>query len=450
MYRTAIVNPDDLVYLRPLKTLLDGSLCMLVDEHGKTDRLSQDGVMTGTARIQSIDIGIIYQDFRVNGASVGKDTARRMMALMEQVQAEGMPLVFLMHSLGVRITQGRTIFDDAFSVIPSLFALKRRSPLITVAMGNSIGINAIYFAQGHIRLAQEAACLNLAGPEVHRRFFGDRNQTYQQFTSAAHQQRVNTLVHETAPDHAGLFARIRELVPGLTLGATGKATPANVDQELAELLQQLGEVTELFPAKGPDVRVFLGEKDGRHVGYFINPPRRPNNLLSVAAIDKCLAALELFNTLGASMVSFADCPGGDPRQGESDADGLGKLTLLVQRIIEYPHAKMGFVYGRCFGGTGMLLFPKIFGGDRIVAVEGAQIGIMNDNIIKELLSGTPRLLAEWQTANAEETPDLADLIAAGTVSKVIKKELISWEISAFLSRHPAKQASDDASYVVLG
>ncbi len=438
------VTPESIIYLKPLAPLVEGPLKLYVEDSAKIDRLSQDGIITALGDISGLNVGIIYQDFRVNGASVSKENAQRMMAFMGILEEMKLPLIFIMNSLGVRITQGRTIFNDAFSVIPTLFKLKTKVPVITAALGNTIGINAIYFAQGHYRLAVNTSALNLAGPEVHRRFFGDKNLSFNRFAPASHQMMTNTLVHETTDNVSGLMNRIKEIASLLSNSFEKRSIyPESYNQQLKNILDHISdEVIELFPRKGQDVKVFIGKIGLQKFGIFLNPPQRPNNLLTVSSIDKMTSAIELFETMKLPIISVLDCPGGDPRQGESDADAMIKMTNLVHLMIKYPFPKMGIISGRCFGGSGMFGFPKIFGGSAVLVVKGSQIGIMNESIIKEILANSPRLFKEWQLAHETEREDLQDMIDAGIVTRTIEQEEIRDEIKKFLLQYQLERIQD--------
>lgn len=431
------VNPSFLIFLKPLAGLVEGELKLYVDDAQKIDRLGQDGAVTALGTISGQDVGIIYQDFRVNGGSISKQMAQRMIAFINLLCEMKRPVLLLTNSLGVRITQGRTIFDDAFSVIPALFRLKQQAPVITAAIGNTIGISAIYYAQAHYRLSLVNSPLNLAGPEVHRRFFGDKNLTFNKFAQASHQARVNNLIHELAKTQDELFEKIKGLMSILSSTLPNVAPKENsYSLPLKKLLARVGEeVLELFPLRGKDVKVFIAKFGTEKVGLLINPPEQPNNLLTVQSINKTIEALELFKVMALPVVTIIDCPGGDPRQGESDADGLVRMTELVRVMIEYPYKKMGIVHGRCFGGSGMFLFPKIFGGERVLAVNGSQLGIMNETIIKELLVNSPRLLGEWTEIHQTETADLSDMINSGTIDQVIELDDIAPSIQRLIVEH---------------
>ena len=89
--------------------------------------------------------------------------------------------------------------------------------------------------------------------------------------------------------------------------------------------------------------------------------------------------------------------------------------------------------GRCFGGATTLLFPKVFGGWRAVALRGAQLGVMHERIVSQVLAGSPRLLAQWRDVAATQRSDCADLLAEGSLDALIDAAGLPDEIDRFLA-----------------
>ena len=205
---------------------------------------------------------------------------------------------------------------------------------------------------------------------------------------------------------------------------TGGLVLRSREQELLlQLEKQLGdEVLELFTQKGSIVRIYIGKVDDKIIGFITNPPGHPNNMLNVNAVDKSIAAIELFKALKIPIVSILDTPGGDPRKSESDQDAIMKMITLTHLMIDYPYRKMGIVNGRCYGGAAMFNFPKIFGGHKLYAIQGAKIGVMAKSIIDEILNKAARLKEMWNLVAPTETSDLMDLIECGTIDGVIKSD----------------------------
>jgi acetyl-CoA carboxylase carboxyltransferase component len=182
------------------------------------------------------------------------------------------------------------------------------------------------------------------------------------------------------------------------------------------------------------VRLFLGTRNGKPLGLFLNPLEQSNNLISVRTLEKYAAGLDLFRALGAPIVSFLDSPGIDPRVDQSDANNLRKMLWVGEKIIRYPHGAMAVVTARCFGGATTLAFPKVFGGLSAVALRGSRIGTMDERIIDRLLNGSPRLLAEWRHVAAQQGPECEDLLQEGIMDALVDPAELPHEIDRFLAR----------------
>ncbi len=454
-------NLDSNKCLNSLSSLLSSDdVVLYLSDKTHTDRMSMDGLYTFTGKVNDSAVGIIYTDFRVNGGSFGSENSQRAIHFIREMQQRNIPLVFLMNSLGARFIDGRTVFDGAFGIIPELLAFKKQNLLITASIGKTLGVSALYFSQGHYRIAlREDSLLNLTGPEVHKKFFGNTNEIFEQFSSANHLQQKTTLIHELCDSTTEILIACKNILSlqqntqtssmnstadmSFELEQGGLALCNRYDEKLTDLLTRLADSTyEIFTQGSRVVRTFVGTlNNGQKVGILLNNPGHPNNMLTVTSIDRCLAAMDLFKALKLPVISVLDCPGGDPRKKESDADAIMKMIQLAHVMIEYPFKKMGIIYGRCYGGSSMFAFPKIFGGEKNIAIKGSDLGVMHRSIILELLADSKRLLQNFLKRAEQETADLADLIACGTIDQVVDKEDVREEVLKFLELSPAMESS---------
>lgn len=454
-------NLDSNKCLNSLSSLLSSDdVVLYLSDKTHTDRMSMDGLYTFTGKVNDSTVGIIYTDFRVNGGSFGSENSQRAIHFIREMQQRNIPLVFLMNSLGARFIDGRTVFDGAFGIIPELLAFKKQNLLITASIGKTLGVSALYFSQGHYRIAlREDSLLNLTGPEVHKKFFGNTNEIFEQFSSANHLQQKTTLIHELCDSTTEILIACKNILSlqqntqtssmnstadmSFELEQGGLALCNRYDEKLTDLLTKLADSTyEIFTQGSRVVRTFVGTlNNGQKVGILLNNPGHPNNMLTVTSIDRCLAAMDLFKALKLPVISVLDCPGGDPRKKESDADAIMKMIQLAHVMIEYPFKKMGIIYGRCYGGSSMFAFPKIFGGEKNIAIKGSDLGVMHRSIILELLADSKRLLQNFLKRAEQETADLADLIACGTIDQVVDKEDVREEVLKFLELSPAMESS---------
>lgn len=444
---------SEVKYVTGLSDLLTSSEIQIYHQLGeKFDRISSDGVTTFIGLIGDQEVGVIATDFRINGGSFAKENSARASSFIKYLNQTSRPLVFIINSLGVRFMEGRTVFDNAFSMIADLYEFRKNNLLITIGLHKALGISALFFAQGHYRLALEnETLLNLTGPEVHKKFFGNVDADFNEYNLADHQFDMNSLIHGLQPTVQGLFRSAQNLISFVFSAHNSVASlddakgsseteqgglliRSQEHEKLKELEEQLGEARlEIFTQRSPIARVYLTKIHGRILGVMLNPPGHPNNMLTVKTVDKCLSAMELFRVLKIPIVTLLDCPGGDPRKAESDRDSLMKMIQLTHEMISYPYSKMGIIVGRCFGGSGMFAFPKIYGGLQTVAVEGSQFGVMHKSIIEDLLSGSNRLKETWKQVSESEVSDLSDLKKSGTVDRVIARDQIKAELMKFVS-----------------
>ena len=403
-------------------------------------RVESDGVTCLIGSCGGRSIAVTQFDFRISGGSFSKLNSRRLVAFIEMARHQKMPLAMQINSLGVRIMEGRTVFSDAFNLIPALLRFRESAPLLTCASGRCLGLAAILFGMGQHRSAiQEDTTLNLTGPEVLKLFFGESFDFDSMFS--AHRQFDRTsLIQELLPSRESWAARVRQVV-GMPRGFQARPLPAPGEEtRLQAFLKRIGDgYEEIFPGSSPVIRTFILGRGSDRVGVLMNPPGRPNNLITVDALTRYCAALDLFRAMALPVISILDTPGMDPRVGEAERDLIGWITQTAGRAVAYPHPKMGVLWGRAFGGATSLGFPKIFGGTKVLAVRGCTLGIMHESIIEKLLSGSPRLLEQWKGSVQAEDPELRDLIDSGTIDFLIEPDQLAEHIDDFLAIRRRRQ-----------
>lgn len=431
------------------------TLRLWIDSRVSGEALSRTdcgGLVTATGEVDGRPVAIAWSDFRVNAASFGGVNSRRFAAFLQELDRPGggdVPLVYVVNSAGISLMEGRTVFSDAFALWPALLRYAERHPLLTCADGKCLGLAPILFGLGHYRVAIAGrTCVNLAGPEVIRMFFG----TSVDFERSATAERLHDgtdLVHELVPSIEAACARFREiLAPASATGRTRlEPLGTRTDAVLASFLDARPQ--ELVPGWCDRVRLFLGTRHGEVIGVFLNPPERSNNMLTVRSLEKYAAGLDLFRSLGVPIVSLLDSPGFDPRFDQSAANNFRRMLWVGEKIIHYPHGCMGVVIGRCFGGAASLMFPKVFGGSRTLAIRGSRVGIMDERIVDHLLGGSPRLQQQWNAVAARQTAGLEDLLEEGTVDAVIDLAELGPEMDRFLAGRAAESRRRVSAFPAL-
>ncbi|MFN8369398.1 MAG: hypothetical protein U0T83_02100 [Bacteriovoracaceae bacterium] len=187
---------------------------------------------------------------------------------------------------------------------------------------------------------------------------------------------------------------------------------------------------ELFPQMHESIKTILAIKDNKLFGLFLNPPNRPN-MLTVNSIKRFNKAIKIFKKPNYHYF-LVDTPGADPRIEENDKNIIGELLNMSMEIIDYPYPKKGLIVGRCFGGASIFSFPCAFGGEKTWLLPNANIGIMSNNIISQLLSKSPRLFDEWKTNIKNENSTFDDLQELSMVDSLVNIAQIPGLIKKYL------------------
>lgn len=428
---------DALRPLRPVHALCDAPGLQLWVEREVSPasfrRTDCGGLITAMAHLRGQPVAVAWHDFRVEAGSFGRANSRRFAAFLHHLGGlpHRVPLFYLVNSAGVSLMEGRAAFADAFALWPALRAYAADHLVMTCAAGRCLGLAPLLFGLGHYRVAVAGATqLNLTGPEVIRAFFG-ANVDFDRCASAERGLGRNDLVHELVPSVDAAMARFAELLSP----DAAQAWPADLGPATTALLSAFLDqpAQEVLTGGCARVRLFLGTHRGTRLGVFANPLERSDNLVTVRTLAKYSAGLELLRALRLPVVSCLDSPGVDPRFEQSDANNIRVMLRVGEQVIAYPYGMMGIVARRCFGGASTLSFPKVFGGSRTVAVDGAAIGTMHERIVGQLLAGSPRLLARWRATAALQGQGLEDLLADGTLDAIVTTEQLSGEVSRFLA-----------------
>lgn len=403
-------------FLGTIRELVDDSqISFYVPENtSKISRKIFDGFITLIGTIEGIEVGLVYNDFRSFGSSAGESNSHRVCSFIEHVETLNIPLIYLSNSMGVRVQDGRNVFKNSFSIIPKIKKFTQKNLYITASLGHTLGLSAVLYSLGHYRYALEGKCkFNLTGPEVFKLFFGN-NLSFEEACNEKVLQEESLLVQEIVQDQKHLFLSIKNLI-----STKQKIIPISEEDNLAKQMDFIDENSlEVFSQFGKSIKTkIINTKTGRK-GLIINPYNKPN-MITVRDIDKYMMALDLFEKLKLPIFSLVDTAGGDPRVEENNQNIARKLYDLSCKIIDYPYRKQGIITGRCYGGSSILSMPVFFGGEKSLLVKGAQIGIMSDKIIKQLLGATPLMLKTWEQNKERETEDYKDLIEDGVLEKVI-------------------------------
>ena len=157
-YRFVEIGPRN-TYLRPLFQAFEVDRlrvwtdALLTDD--RLERSANEGLVTALLTCDGRELAVVWSDFRVNGASYGRENSRRFTAFLRFLRDrdERTPLVYVVNSAGLSLMEGRTAFASAFGIWPELLRYAEDHVVLTCAVGKCLGLAPLLFGLGHYGLS---------------------------------------------------------------------------------------------------------------------------------------------------------------------------------------------------------------------------------------------------------------------------------------------------------
>lgn len=417
---------EDSFFLGSVRELLDINEEIVFYANKNTAKINRkcfDGFTTFIGKIHGTKVGVVYNDFRTFGSSVGVNNSHRVGAFIDEMDKCKYPIIYLCNSIGVRVQDGRRVFKNSFTLVPKIKKFVESNLYITATLGYSLGLSAILYSLGDYRFAlKKKSSFNLTGPDVFKKFFG-QNVSFEDVCSGEVMVKNNFLVQELVTNQDSLFTKIRSIIEI----PPNQLTSSTVN-ELSEQIEQIqSNAVEVYNNIGKSLKTYILHTEKGPIGIFLNPYKK-SNMMTVKDLSKFRFALQLFRKLKLPICSLINTAGGDPRIEENNKNIARTLYDLSSDIIDYPYKKQGIVFGNCYGGSSLLTMPPFYGGEKIIVVNSAKIGIMDSMLIRTLLKSAPPLLDIWEKNQELETDEYLDFIEDELLSKIIPPSELIHEI----------------------
>jgi len=365
-----------------------------------SEQAPADAFPAGFGRIDGRPVLVGAEDFTVRGGSIGLGAADKRYRLTQLARDEGVPLVFMLHGAGHRVTNalrghGRTPND-----LQGLVDLSGHVPTVCLVLGPSAGHSALAAPLMDFAVMTRGAALFSAGPPLVEAAIGEKVGKQELGGPDVHAVQSG-VVHNVAEDDRAAIALARRYLgyfPGNAYGTapteigpqSGRRpldgildiVPADdrrpyAMRKVLELLVDEGSLLEIQPAFGDSLRTALARLGGRAVAIVANDPSRRAGTLDRNAADKGARFLEIVGAFGLPVVFLADNPGVMAGTAAERAGALRAAARMfaAQRRLRVPklHVTLRKAFG--FGSSAMAMNPF----DRqtlTLAFPGATLGAM--------------------------------------------------------------------------
>ncbi len=360
-----------------------------------------DAVVTGFARLDGRNVGVIGIDSSVLAGTTAPVSMRKQGRLIEVAQKNGFPIVLLCDADGGRIPD---VMGWRFSHLPLDFKtfLKRTDggpivPRAAAVLGPSYGDSALHASTAHFVVMTATSSIALVGPSIVEQATGevltDRELGGPEKALAngnAH------MVVETEADAMNAIAAFLSFLPSnsslpapLAPSRPPRVAPEKLDQivplgqksgyDMRRVIEAIADEASILPWAddwGGSLLTCLARLDGQPIGIVANQPIVRAGALDAAALTKEHDFVDLCDTFNIPLLFLHDVPG---LMVGSEAERTGILKAyekLALRISTAEVPKLGVVIRKAYGGGHFAMGGRPLHPDFLFAWPSAELGFM--------------------------------------------------------------------------
>ncbi|MYZ50155.1 acyl-CoA carboxylase subunit beta [Propylenella binzhouense] len=294
----------------------------------------RDGKITGFARIDGRDVGVVVNDFTTKGASTSATNSKKMGYVRRTCTEKGMPFVHVGESTGARLPDamgskgmGLLLGNDI-----TQFRRMRDTPWAAAALDTSFGSSAWMCCCSDFAVMKKGSIMSVSSPRLVSMAIGEKVDLEELGGWRLHAEQTGLIDQFVDTDEEAMAAlraflsympshngepppraptsegsgedqeRVLEIVPE-------KRTQVYNMKKVLEVIFDKGSLFELKPRFGKSAVVALARLDGASVGIIANNPQVGGGALSAEACRKIIDFTVLCDSFNVPIVRFMDTPG---------------------------------------------------------------------------------------------------------------------------------------------
>ncbi len=359
-----------------------------------------DAFPAGFGRLEGRPVIVGAEDFSVMGGSIGLGAADKRYRLTQLALQERVPLVFILHGAGHRMTNALRSHGRTPNDLQGLVDLSGVVPTVCVVLGASAGHGALAAPLMDFAVMSEGAAIFTAGPPLVEAAIGEK-VTKEALGGPPVHVETSGVVHDlgrTDADALGIARRYLGFLPSHAGGAAPRAEGAGtgrraLDEMLAlippdprkpykmrRVLEHLVDADSLFvvqPRYGAALVTALARLGGHPIAIIANDPSVKAGTFDTPAADKGARFIETIGAFGLPFLFLADNPGvaaGSAAERSGVLRSAARMFAAQHRLrVPKLHVTLRKAYG--FGSSIMAMNP--FDGQTLcLALPGAALGAM--------------------------------------------------------------------------
>ena len=393
-------------------------------------KVTGDGVVTGSGRIDGRPVFVFAQDFTVFGGTVSETNARKVCQLMDLAIENGCPVIGLNDSGGARIQEGVQSLAGYAEIFLRNTLASGVVPQICAILGPCAG-GAVYSPAitDFVFMVRGESQMFVTGPDVIKSVTNEE-VSFEDLGGAETHNKKSGVAHFLADSETDCLASIRRLVSFLPQNNVDDAPIVATDDPAERADARLNEIVPDDPMKPYDmkevVKLVVDGRDflevhehyarnlivgfarlgGRPVGIVGNQPKVLAGVLDIASSLKGARFVRFCDAFNIPLVTFEDVPGFLPGTAQEWGGIIRHGAKLLYAYCEATVPKLTVVTRKAYGGAYDVFRRSISARDLNFAWPSAEIAVMGPegaiNIIyRREIAGAADPAAERQRLIAE-------------------------------------------------
>ncbi|MEU7865616.1 acyl-CoA carboxylase subunit beta [Dactylosporangium sp. NPDC049140] len=361
------------------------------------DGLPADGVITGSATVDGRSICLMANDSTVKAGSWGARTVEKIIRIIEQAYATGVPMVYLVDSAGARITDQVELFPGrrgAGKIFHTQVRASGSIPQACALFGPSAAGGAYIPAFCDVvAMVEGNASMYLGSDRMVEMVTGEKTTLEAMGGARVHcaESGVGHFLCKTEQDAIETIRRYLSYLPpnwtaeppaAETRAETGMPDiPASERQafDMRKVVKGLLDEDSFFEIHAlwaRELTVGFGRLDGRVVGVVANNSMFKGGVLFVDSADKATRFVQLCDAFNVPLLFLADVPGFMVGSAVEKQGIIRHGAKMITAISEATVPKICVVLRKAYGAGLYAMAGPGFEPDATIALPTAKIAVM--------------------------------------------------------------------------
>lgn len=411
-----------------------------------------EGVVSGFATIDDIQVGIFANNGAVMSGSIGKKSAKKISKCVEDALKMNVPIIGILDTSGARFGEGIKAMEGYGGIIKAMSLAYGNVPTIVVLKGNSFGMVSYIASCCDYCVAYEKARIATSSPLI----LASKTKVDETKIGTVETHTVESgLISAVVKSDDELRAKITSILGYLLNPIIDSEDDANricenltssskVKQVISEVFDK-NSFTELKAEYAGEVITGFARLNGVACGIVANNSE-VNDRLTAKGAREISDLLTTCINFKLPIVNLVDCSGVENDLSSENDSLIRDVSDMLYYYNICDNAKISVIIGKAIG-LGYVAFASKRSFDYSVAWESAYIGMLDSLATADLLyadeiaKAKDKAVAEKELANkyAEENGSATVVAESGYIDNVILPSLTRQYLIAAVMMYSAKR-----------